>query len=372
MKNFSAISLILLGGQATAQIEGDTIVCAGNIYTYTANIPAATSYDWSFPSGWYEVSGLGSTSVTITCNTGAGDVCVTGYDDLNQPIGPFCIPTEFGGGGSGFDLQPANVSACEPFGFATEVTFSMIPNGTGGGCAPCGGTPHPNITNALYNNSFFPNAQFVSFLAGGPIFIQPPGGSYTVFLVDHTNGTDNANAVVISGGCGGSGNATASVTVNPIQYPIFSQSPPEACIGETVTVYVTNSNGGSWSNAIDMDVLDPFNPLVAIVTGPNATAQYSGLDFVGCPLEAAGHAITYCVMTSIATAQPEPLLQRLGDHAYAVNGSAVSVVKVLSLRGDQLLRANARLVDLGSFASGIYLLQADMADGTVMRWKVVR
>lgn len=373
MKTALLVLCSTLAAITMGQIQGDTVVCAGNTYTYTADIPSAVNYDWEFPNGWYEASGLGTSGVTVTCNLSSGDVCVTGVDDIGNAIGQYCIPTEFGGGGSGFDLQPANTSACEPFGFPTEVNFIMVPNGTGGGCEDCGGSPHPNIDQALYDNSDFSIAQFVAFLNGNPVLIQPPGGTYTVFTVDHTNGTDNASAVMISGGCGGSGNGTANVIVNAIQYPVFVQSPQEACFGETVTVYVTNSMGGSWFNFTDMDVLSDGNPLVAVVNGPNATAQYNGLDAVGCPLEDAGHAILYCTPTSLHEVASIPLaLLSTGEHAYTIAGTMVSDVKVLSLRGEVLMRGRAQHIDLTPYAPGVYVLQASTPDGTSAWWKVVR
>ena len=121
-------------------------------------------------------------------------------------LGQQCLVTSFGGGGSGFDLVPSTWEGCG----SADVIFTLVPNGTGGGCDACGGTPHPNVVYALYDNDYFPFAHYVGLVSGGPYTVVNPGASFTVFQVDITDGTEYPQAVVVGGGCGGSGTGLPS------------------------------------------------------------------------------------------------------------------------------------------------------------------
>ncbi len=363
--------------RASAQISGDTTVCPGYIYAYTASVPNAVSYDWNFPSGWYEASGLGTTQVTITCNNSAGNVCVSASDMNGIALGTFCIPTVFGGGGTGFDVEPANVQGCS----AADVVITLVPNGTGGGCGPCGGLLHPNIDYAAYDNSNFPSANFLGFIDGSPITLYPPGVTIVVVQVDHTNGTDPAHAVVINGGCGGSGNNTSDVTVWQQMPPSFMQYPEAVCIGETVYITVTNAQPpgyGTWHDEGDLELIGGpnDNPLAAIVTGPNAHIGFLGVASNNCPMDDGGYGIQYCMATGMTSTTDAGLaLIPRGDGRYMITNASADVVhqvRIFSLSGALLKSTGSTSVDLSGMASALYVLEARTAKGVVAHWKVAR
>lgn len=150
------------------QLAGDTVVCSGNNYTYTANIAGAVTYNWTFPTGWYGLVGQGTSTITATCNLNSGNVCVEGFDGSMNSLGTQCITTQFGGGGSaGWDVQPSFLGACP--GSGVSVTPVLVPNGTGGGTCPSGcgnGSPQPNIIYGLYDNAS-PYQHFYGVVDGG-------------------------------------------------------------------------------------------------------------------------------------------------------------------------------------------------------------
>lgn len=368
---FPALLCCALISSALGQLQGDTVVCAGNMYTYTADIPGAVTYEWNFPSYWYDASGLGTASVTVTCNGNPGGVCATGVDGLGNVVGQQCLVVLFGGGGSGLDLIPSTYEGCG----SASVSFSMVPNGTGGGCSACGGTTHPNVAWALYDNSYFPFAHFLGLVDGGSYSVFPPGQSFNAFLVDMTNGLEYPQAIVLEGGCGGSGSTSVGVAVVPIVPPVFEQEPEEVCIGDTVTVTEMNGPpdgfGASWDGIAGMDVLINGNPMVAIVTGPNASAAYHGI-ISFCPMEEASYAIQYCSALAVNETHAMPVLRTLGDHSYAITGAGSATVKVMNAAGQLVLRANAQLIDVAALVPGLYMIDAGTTGSGAMRWKVMR
>ncbi|CAN5393629.1 hypothetical protein BH11BAC1_BH11BAC1_04510 [soil metagenome] len=79
-------------------ITGDTVVCSGNSYSYSINIPGAVTYTWTLPSGWYGMTGQGTASITATCNISIGNICAEGFDQIGNSLGIQCITTQWGNG----------------------------------------------------------------------------------------------------------------------------------------------------------------------------------------------------------------------------------------------------------------------------------
>ncbi|WP_299761188.1 ice-binding family protein [uncultured Pontibacter sp.] len=73
--------------QAPASITGDAAVCAGTQQTYTtAAVAGATSYTWSFPSGWAVVSGEGERTVTVTVGNSSGKVSAKATNECGSSV----------------------------------------------------------------------------------------------------------------------------------------------------------------------------------------------------------------------------------------------------------------------------------------------
>src|SRR5258708_37112066 len=98
-KNLLTTAIVFFSVIAKAQITGSDTVCAGYIYTYTANIPGAVSYNWTLPGGWYFITGEGTDSVVVNCNDSIGQVCVVGYDSGNNAVDTICKSFVWGPGG---------------------------------------------------------------------------------------------------------------------------------------------------------------------------------------------------------------------------------------------------------------------------------
>ncbi|MEO8149451.1 MAG: T9SS type A sorting domain-containing protein [Bacteroidia bacterium] len=273
-------------------ITGDTILCAGYIYNYSASITGAVNYTWTFPSGWYDITGQGTSNVTATCNINDGNICVEGFDAGGNSLGTECIATTFGGGGAtGWDVQPQLAQGC----LGTPFTFSIVPNGTGGGpgCPPgCGnGILHPNIHYCIYDN-IWPLGNFLGYADGTwQLYFGGFGGPVYVYLCDVTLGTSSGVAVKIDGGCGGGiVNNVAIVTPYPPTLPFIIQTPPSACVGDTISLNdatpLTNPGWGFMGSTAGLTFLNgPYaNPLIAVITSTGAQTDVTGIDFNGCPL----------------------------------------------------------------------------------------
>ena len=227
------------------QLTGDSVVCAGNTYTYMTNMPGAVSYNWTVPAGWYDMTGQGTQVMTVNCNVNTGAVCVEGFDSSMNSVGFECINTQWGNGGSaGWDVVPSSVNFClqNPY---PDTQFSIQPNGSGGGSCPqgCGnGILSADILYGVYDDAF-PNQHFVGAADGSAIYLPATTLTFYVYHVDTTAGADFPDAVIVEGGCGSVViNNTVSMIPNSPNYPTFIQSPDTICLGDTVLLTQTNPN----------------------------------------------------------------------------------------------------------------------------------
>ena len=220
-----------------AQITGSTTVCAGYTYSYSVNIAGAATYTWTLPTGWYDLSGQTTSQISVTCNVSDGAISVEGFASNGTSVGIQILTTQFSAG-SGWDVNPNTIFDC-----ANQTVNQPIfvnSNGTGGGAGcptGCGtGVQHPNIDYIIYDNPW-PVGNYISNLSG--TFLMPPfQTTYYVYKVDYTNGfTPNVQAILVSGGCG-SATLNNTIQLTPtFPLPIsFTQTPPNACIGDTVLI----------------------------------------------------------------------------------------------------------------------------------------
>jgi len=284
-----SISLALFK-TSLSQITGDSIVCAGYIYNYSVSIPNAVTYIWTTPTGWYGLTGQGTSSIDVTANASTGNICVEGFDANAISVGVECITTQWGGGGAvGWDVVPPVVEYC--IGEPGYAYLTLQPNGTGGGnCPPgCGnGTQHPNLAYGLYDNNY----HFLGVVDGSLILLNPWAATYHVYYVDTTLGVDSPNVVIINGGCG---SAVINNVVTSIQIPyvpiVTSQFPDPACLGDTVIVYASFTFP-TWTVVSGLRILSypDFDEAEVILDSIPAAIYISGQDPSGCP-----HEVTYFV-----------------------------------------------------------------------------
>lgn len=259
MKNLFIIFLFFISIKTNAQIIGADSVCAGGIYIYSVNMPGAVTFNWTVPTGWYNLQGQGSDSITVRCNVNDDSICVTGYDSSMNVIGIFCksLAWASGGGGQGWDVQPNQIYICEQYMSGAPMTFTLhiVPNGTGGSGGVGGNCNtsmgNGNIVMGVYSGTW-PGGSFVG-IADSTTQIPLPSSaiSFHVYEVDTVLGKQPGLAQVISGGSGGGGTinnsvGTWSVPVN--SFTITQSYPPwPTCVGETVSFVTTGIlNCMSW------------------------------------------------------------------------------------------------------------------------------
>ena len=77
-------------------ISGDSVVCSDSTYNYYATLAGAVDYLWTLPSGWYNLTGQGTSSISVTCDLNDGPLCVEGFDNNLVSVGVQCITTQLG------------------------------------------------------------------------------------------------------------------------------------------------------------------------------------------------------------------------------------------------------------------------------------
>jgi PKD repeat protein len=300
-----------------AQVTGDSIVCAGYTYNYTANIPGAVTYNWTLPSGWYEVTGQGTSSISAACNVSDGDICVEGFDANSNSVGTQCITTQWGGGGAqGWDVLPPMAVYCLGQSLPS-VTPYIYSNGTGSGACPpgCGnGTPGTDQLFALYDNSV-PYRKFMGVVDGTHLINLPaiPNVSYYVYFVDTTMGADFPDAVIISGGCGSASiNNVITVYEAIPATPTFTQVPDPACIGDTVLITQTGVSVNTlWSALSGLTIIGNPSPeeILVVINSTPPDIYYEGVSLPGACFTSGTYEVnTSCTLPYISfTATMNPI-----------------------------------------------------------------
>lgn len=74
-----AVSTVSTAPATPAMVQGNTTVCAGssNLTYFVPEVSGASSYTWSYPSGWTIVSGLNTNKITFNANSTPGNVSVS-------------------------------------------------------------------------------------------------------------------------------------------------------------------------------------------------------------------------------------------------------------------------------------------------------
>ena len=222
-----------------SQVNGSDTVCAGYIYTFDAVVAGADSFVWSYPANWAVISGGGTAQIQLLCTQNIGQVCVDAYDSGNF-LGQFCHDVHWGDGGVGWNLLVSGADMCQ----CPPALVTVVPNGTGGGCAGCGnGFLSSNIQFAIYDDPW-PGGTYLG-PADGIYQLPLPfvTTTYYVYQVDVTFGINNA--ILIEGGlCPATVNNSFTLT-GPCMYvnlPVYA-TPQQFCIGDTILLYTDNSFG---------------------------------------------------------------------------------------------------------------------------------
>ncbi|WP_297085586.1 HYR domain-containing protein [uncultured Draconibacterium sp.] len=111
-------------------INGDTAVCATDLYTYSVSaVPNATRYNWSFPSGWtYSVDDTTNT-ITVTAASTSGTITVTAENECGESLASSISVTGYSTAPSA-PIAITGVSAICP-AISTFYTIDPVTNASG-------------------------------------------------------------------------------------------------------------------------------------------------------------------------------------------------------------------------------------------------
>ncbi|MCB0402596.1 MAG: PKD domain-containing protein [Flavobacteriales bacterium] len=201
-------------------ITGSTSVCenATGVTYSISSVSGATNYTWTVPSGATITAGQGSTSITVSFGTTAGNVAVT--------------PSNTCGNGGGNSVA---------------VSINTVPGNAGS--ITGSGSVCQNATGIGYSIAAVSGATNYTWTVPSGATITAGQGSTSITV---SFGTTSGNvAVTPSNTCGNGGSNSMAVTVNACGAPPvadFSGSPTTLCEGNSVSFTDLSTNTPtSWS-----------------------------------------------------------------------------------------------------------------------------
>lgn len=269
-------------------IYGDTTLCAGHTYTYTANIFDAINYTWTFPAGWYNIQGLGTATVTATCNQNAGQICVTS-NCQGGAVRSACLTTHFSSGDSinHLKLIPHDFYYCkDDSGIVyVNINHNVPSNSCPSGCGT--GTVNANVVNGIYNAAW-PNGTLVAATNSSSFTIPYPNSinTFYVYLVDTTLGSSPALAKRIAGGCIKPVIADTLLLHEIVAFtPTITYSYNPVCIGDTITASLSAGYSNLiWTAITGCTFISNPTDSVASIIVDSSPCNYSLVytDSIGC------------------------------------------------------------------------------------------
>ena len=280
--NTSTCSFVVdVTGTAPAQpgpITGNTIVCTGTNQTYSISaVTGATSYTWTFPSGWVGTST--TTSVTVNIGSTSGNVSVT----ANSACGVSPAQTLAVTVGTAIPAQPGsitgNTTVCQgstqtysiasvsgatsytwvlPVGWtgSSTTTSITVTAGSGGGNIlvrannGCGSSPFKNLTITVIHAPSTPG----SIIGNTPVC----AGSIQTYSIASVSGATSYTWTLPSGWSGTSTTTNITTTVGNTS--------------GTISVTANNSCGSSAPKTMAITVNNiPAQP--GAISGSNAVCQ---------------------------------------------------------------------------------------------------
>ncbi|MEI6765154.1 MAG: right-handed parallel beta-helix repeat-containing protein [Bacteroidota bacterium] len=361
---------------APGTISGNPGVCPGQTGLNYSILPVtgASSYNWTFPTGWIITSGQGTTTVSVIAGSASGSICVTALNSCGLTSTASCTSVTVSnslaapgtitgndsvcGGNSGLTYSIAPVSGAStynwtlPSGWAITAgagtTTINVTSGTisgsicvtaGNGCsvstASCRnvvvkavvGTPlsisgNSNIcggnTGLAYSISPVANATAYSWTVPNGWTITSGQGSASIMVNAGTN--PGTICVVASNACSSSSAACIPVTVGqaPAQ-PTAVYGPDSICPNTTGQVFYTNNVSGAssyfWS----------FPAGCVIVSGQGTTMVTVDMGAVGGTISVV--ASNSCGNSAAAT--------------HAIGLYPVPAIPVISVSGNNLISTSA-------------------------------
>ena len=231
-------------------ILGPSIVCQGTTASFfTGNIPYATEYVWSMPTGTTIVSGQGTQTITVTFTTaGSGYISVRGHNACGDGQ-PFILPITIN------DTPTVNVVATNTNPCAgTSISITAEGNGTSFLWSPSGKTTQTIEETPVQPTTYSVIVSLGACTANRDIFINVHELPLMNLALSPSSVCTDENSITLEGGSpagtGGTGvyigncvfgNNTVYPSVSPIgTYPIvYRFTDSWGCIGTSQAVNFT-------------------------------------------------------------------------------------------------------------------------------------
>ena len=225
---------------------GNTTICSGSTQTYTTSGSAgATSYTWTVPVGAIINSGQGTTSISVSMGSSAGNVCVT----ATGPCG-------------------TSAAACTPL---TITTVPLAPASITGTSPVCPG-------NQNYSISAVAGATSYTWTLGGAGGSITGGQGTTAISTTWSSAVIGTVSVTANNTCGSSSSATFTVLVNPLPTITIVPTPTAICPGNTATLTASGGLNYTWLGG----TIPATGAVVAASPAITSTYVVTGTDANNC------------------------------------------------------------------------------------------
>ena len=218
---------------AATQCSGTT----NQVYS-VAEVPTATSYNWTLPAGWTITGGNGTREITATVGTNGGTVSVTATNSCGAgPAGILNVTVS----------QTPVIANQTPVSIGTGETFTVAPAGAPGGTTYTWPAPtmSAGVTGGVAQTTGAANIT-------GTLSI-PSGNGTAVYTVTPANGACVGNTFTVT--------VNVSSSCDPVQITT-DPSGTSMCAGGSASFSITASgttptfqwqynNAGTWANVVN-------------------------------------------------------------------------------------------------------------------------
>lgn len=384
-------------------ITGPTNVCQGTQNGYvTVPMVGATSYTWSYPSGWN--GPIGTTAVTTTAGATGGVSVTATYSCgmsaatvLNVSVTPapavsivsaspniLCSGqtlTITPGGATTYTLYPGPITGNPPFVITAVAStdYSLAGTDAASGCVSF----NLPSTSILVNPSPSVTVSSGSICLGQTFSISPNGALTYAITGGFPNVTPNAPGTftyAVSGtaqnGCTSAAPVISTLVVNANPTVNVTSNRLNLCKGETSVLTASIANSYSWTTGATTQ---------SIAVSPTLTGSYS-YTVTGTTPEGCSKSKSISIQVFACTGIDESVLGSTGVSVYPNPSSGLLNLKFEGIQNNtsvDLYDATGRLVisrsagntelqlDLSGYASGLYYMKVKNGEA-VETLKVVK
>ncbi len=381
------------GGAPTppTAISGNTILCAGTQDTWLATtMPGATSYAWSYPSGWLGTSSVsalsatagvsGNLSVTATYSCGTSSPTTLYVSTVPAPVVAITSATPpiicsgqvvtINGSGAGvvsYTLAPDGLTGTPPFTVmpSSSTVYGLIGENANGcfsyNSASVSITVKATPTIQVNSGSICLGQPFTMTPTGATSYnysstfntVTPANIGVQTYTVTGTNTTGCVSEPVVS-----------SVTVNALPNVTVSANRLVMCAKETVSLSAGGATTYTWTNnnlTSTGFTVSPATSTVYTVTGTQAGCSKSATITI---------TVNNCVGLSEANKDEDGVISiypNPSNGEFTITSAKPAHIAIYDMSGKIIfegeINATNQKVDLNHYPSGQYLLKATSLNG---------